>query len=1070
MNPTTSKLATLMGTASFLTMVNALSAHAQMTAQAQTAQAEAVPEQVLITGSLIHGTAAVGVPVTNLGTQDFTETGNLTIGDLFRTVPAANVAPGPSAVNSGGHQERETRVNIRGLDATGPRSLLMVDGIRHPPQADGLCAIDPSIIPALALDRVDVLVDGASATYGSDAIAGVINVILKRGFDGATTLLHVGQPTDGGGTQYTASQLWGRTWDGGDIALTYEWSDEQAVSGKIHPLFTVTYTPWGEQDNAVPIAASIPGTISTGAPNVSVGTNIGAACTNCYSVPRGTGANFNASLNNGLGPTAPGSAPTLNWATLTANAANAGANNYVDPLSMGWELAAQQRNSLVGTFDQRLLPGISLFAEGFYSNRRVEFKAPAFGGQGVQNDLITAIVPTTNPYYPTGAPNNLRVSYDLAAEVPPSVPAFEISWRYMGGLNVDLPFEWSGKIYGASTFEEDELVRHFVSKAAVSVALGNNVGGVTLPANIPYLNLFCDPRAFQCNSPTTLAYISATGLTGAHYAIEEYGGNFDGPLFDVPAGQVKAAVGGLYDANAVNGFNFNNQATPGNPATALTQDPEPFQNWAAFAQVDVPVFGDNFNVPFARKLDLEASWRHDTYFGNPFLTGSTNNPRLAFTWLIDQFVGATVRGSWGSSFRFANEGEFSEVLSAADQSYNIVGGAGGVSIQCNNGAPTAGTAAAALFAAGVVDSSGKSGCGSSPGGVAYSGAPTALLRDYVTPAGVASTRENGTALAPEKALNYSIGFELAPQIDFLKGFDLQATWYSVKVNNVLAGNLTTTGGTLSDPSQRYHYIVPSDLGCPVSANANPKSCVPFEIMALGTLTVPQSTSATDQLTNIYWINDSGTTNQGFVHVEGVDWNASYDLDLGDLGAWNTGISGTYYLHRFFQTVAGGPIQDAYSQNLSAAAGVQQNGVETLPRMRYRARLGWSDGPLNATLFANYVSHYYAFTELVPPNVNLQCTAPGGTVGGGSLPCAINNFTQYLPSMYTFDLSLGYNTGDIPSNDYLKRITIQLTIQNLLGKHPAQEFGPSSSTRNPGGYDTIESDLGRVIGITLVKNW
>src|SRR5689334_19284041 len=155
MNPTTARLATLMGSASLLTLTNVLAANAQQVAQAQTAQAaQEVPEQVLITGSLIHGTAAVGVPVTNLGTQDFTQTGNITIGDLFRTVPAANVAPGPSAVNSGGHQERETRVNIRGLDQTGPRTLLMVDGVRFPPQADGLCSADPSIIPALALDRV----------------------------------------------------------------------------------------------------------------------------------------------------------------------------------------------------------------------------------------------------------------------------------------------------------------------------------------------------------------------------------------------------------------------------------------------------------------------------------------------------------------------------------------------------------------------------------------------------------------------------------------------------------------------------------------------------------------------------------------------------------------------------------------------------------------------------------------------------------------------------------------------------------------------------------------------------
>src|SRR2546421_3801864 len=100
MNPTTSRFATLMGSASFLTLT-AINAHAQQVAQAQMAQAApaaAVPEQVLITGSLIHGTAAVGVPVTNLGTQDFTQTGNITIGDLFRTVPVANVAPGPSAV------------------------------------------------------------------------------------------------------------------------------------------------------------------------------------------------------------------------------------------------------------------------------------------------------------------------------------------------------------------------------------------------------------------------------------------------------------------------------------------------------------------------------------------------------------------------------------------------------------------------------------------------------------------------------------------------------------------------------------------------------------------------------------------------------------------------------------------------------------------------------------------------------------------------------------------------------------------------------------------------------------
>src|SRR5882757_7304550 len=140
MNSKTSKLATLLGSASLLTMASAMAAQAQQVAQAQMAQAnpQEVPEQVLITGSLIRGTAAVGVPVTNLSPQDFAQTGALTTSDLFRSIPSANVSPGPVATNSGANIDRGTRVNIRGLDGnTGVRTLLMVDGMRFPPQAFG---------------------------------------------------------------------------------------------------------------------------------------------------------------------------------------------------------------------------------------------------------------------------------------------------------------------------------------------------------------------------------------------------------------------------------------------------------------------------------------------------------------------------------------------------------------------------------------------------------------------------------------------------------------------------------------------------------------------------------------------------------------------------------------------------------------------------------------------------------------------------------------------------------------------------------------------------------------------
>src|SRR5258705_12807180 len=118
MNFRTSKLATLLGSASLLTMASAMAAQAQQIAQAQMAQAnpQELPEQVLITGSLIRGTAAVGVPVTNLSPQDFAQTGALTTSDLFRTVPAANGSPGALATQSGAKIERQERINLRGPD------------------------------------------------------------------------------------------------------------------------------------------------------------------------------------------------------------------------------------------------------------------------------------------------------------------------------------------------------------------------------------------------------------------------------------------------------------------------------------------------------------------------------------------------------------------------------------------------------------------------------------------------------------------------------------------------------------------------------------------------------------------------------------------------------------------------------------------------------------------------------------------------------------------------------------------------------------------------------------------
>jgi hypothetical protein len=230
-----------------------------------------------------------------------------------------------------------------------------------------------------------------------------------------------------------------------------------------------------------------------------------------------------------------------------------------------------------------------------------------------------------------------------------------------------------------------------------------------------------------------------------------------------------------------------------------------------------------------------------------------------------------------------------------------------------------------------------------------------------------------------------------------------------------------------------------------------------------------ATAPVNVQTSIFWINDGGTVSTGFIKVQGVDGSVSYDWDWGDLGAWNTGVTGTYYLHRNFTTVTGGPVVDAFHQDLAPVGGLAQTGVETLPRFRYRARLGWSSGSWSVTGFMDYQSHYY-HTQSAPPNVNFQCVAAGSTTPGGTFPCLINNYSNIQPSWYTFDLSVGYDTGDTPTNTYLRDIGIQVVVQNVAGKHPAFQYGPSNAGRGLAAYDILKPDLGRVWTITVTKTW
>src|SRR4029077_2267545 len=431
-----------------------------------------------------------------------------------------------------------------------------------------------------------------------------------------------------------------------------------------------------------------------------------------------------------IGPTAPFSASQLNWTTFNTPAVSGtnGTRNEYDPFfhGQGYEVAPQQRNAAVITVDQRLTKNISFYGEGFYSNRRVE-QLVAVGALQVTNDLLRVAVPTFNPYYPTGgAPTNLSVAYNLSIENPPFLNAYELSHRYQFGLNIDLPGDWHGQIYDSRSYDTNRYNYIGVGPAnvsAVSAALGWTmavpppsgttpaIATWTRPATVPYLNLFCDQRTIQCNSRTTLNYVNGSRYLDAIFTTDERGARFDGPLFDVPAGQVKAAVGATYTSFDVIFHRANNSGST-NLILQPVVDSQPYNVSAEFVQLNIPVFGDANAIPLIRRLDLEASWRHDQYHGT--LNGGTSNPKVGFTWNLSEDLGVTFRGGWGTSFRFANAGEYSVVASDAAADFGLATSVSPIPIACTAGVPTAGSAAAALFAAGIVDQAGKTGCGSAP--------------------------------------------------------------------------------------------------------------------------------------------------------------------------------------------------------------------------------------------------------------------------------------------------------------------------------------------------------------------
>ena len=153
-----------------------------------------VVEEVAVTGSRIKSAESLSpAPIVVMSTEEIRAQGLASIGDVLQTLTVQSNAINTQANNGG---DGSTRVNLRGLGTQ--RTLVLVNGRRFVPGGTGADAsVDLNAIPAAVVERVEVLKDGASAVYGSDAVGGVVNIITRTGMEGIEFDFSRGPPAPG---------------------------------------------------------------------------------------------------------------------------------------------------------------------------------------------------------------------------------------------------------------------------------------------------------------------------------------------------------------------------------------------------------------------------------------------------------------------------------------------------------------------------------------------------------------------------------------------------------------------------------------------------------------------------------------------------------------------------------------------------------------------------------------------------------------------------------------------------------------------------------------------------------
>lgn len=551
---------------------------------------EGTLEEVVVTGSRIRGVEApVGSTVITLDREYIDQSNSVSVDQLIREIPQAyNLGVSESSRGQPGGNGNIVYGNSANLRGIGPfATLVLVDGHRVVTNSRN---VDPSLLPTLALERIDVVADGASAVYGSDAIAGVINLVQRRNVDGGKFIARYGSADDY--DEHLIGASWGTTWDRGQFFVAVENGGHSNLNGADRDYFRALQ-PGGDYRTTL----CDPGTIVIGSTS--------------YAIPAG-----------GVTP--------ANVGSLTPGTRNL-CENIVDQDL----LPKQDHTGLSFTSNLRITDSTEIFLDGFYSVREFERRA------GFHSGALT--VPNTNAFWvdPSGtAPPRATVNYSFANDLPSDDTSGDVTrWGLTAGIKQELPADWSFDAL-LSYGENNEVSETFRGLDAANLA-------AALASNNPATAF--DPYGLHRTTDAVLTAISdQIFLVDSDVEFIGFEAGASGPLFELPGGAVQAAVGYEYqDTTSLPGLARGNPGTPSTCApcmvagvSSLKRDVDSF-----YGEVFVPIVGSGNEVDGLKALEVRLAVRYDDYSD----IGSTTNGQFGIT--AQPTDNLSFRASWGEAFR-----------------------------------------------------------------------------------------------------------------------------------------------------------------------------------------------------------------------------------------------------------------------------------------------------------------------------------------------------------------------------------------------------------------------------------